>query len=257
MCLSHGCGSLYDGPEAVAAHGCGLHGLRYFEYSYSMTEAAFDMQDANVRDIVGGRRGGRRAEQAPNAPADPSPQELISLGRKLQAMRQQCGFSLATASEAAGISPSFLSHVENGKGDITFLKLARLVEVYGGSIHDLIPQNPPSPAGRSRVVRGDRLPALRESGNQAAMSLLAPDGHLAIRPIRTVMRPGFEEYVAGTQAEQFMYVLAGMVEFEFPDETCVLKRGDAIYVMVDEGYTIRIKGRSEAVVLNCTVPLKP
>ena len=49
------------------------------------------------------------------------------LGKRLRELRRTGGYRLAQVAEATGISTSFISHIENGKSDITFMRLDRLI----------------------------------------------------------------------------------------------------------------------------------
>ena len=52
------------------------------------------------------------------------------LGSALRAARRRKSLSLSDVAAATGISPSFLSLVENGKSDITIGRLVRLVTFF-------------------------------------------------------------------------------------------------------------------------------
>src|SRR4051794_24293919 len=83
--------------------------------------------------------------------------ESTRLGRQLRTLRRTRGFSLSQVAEATGISKSFLSLLEAGKSDITIGRLMRLVEFFGVTIGDLLPD---ADAGAQIVVsrQGDQQP---------------------------------------------------------------------------------------------------
>jgi transcriptional regulator with XRE-family HTH domain len=96
--------------------------------------------------------------------ADP---DLKRLGGRLRRLRRERGLSLGEVAKATEISASFLSHIENGKSDITFMRLERLVALYGASLMDLAaPHQAVDDAGPGR------LRALRRFG--AAVSHREP-----------------------------------------------------------------------------------
>lgn len=59
------------------------------------------------------------------------------IGTKLKEFRNQAGFSLAKAAENIGVSPAFISMVENGKSGISFQKVHALVKLYGKTLADV------------------------------------------------------------------------------------------------------------------------
>ena len=77
-------------------------------------------------------------------------QEDAELGVRLRAIRTARGHSLAAVAEGTGISTSFLSLVENGRNDITFGRLRRLIDFYDVTLADLLP-----PAVDPVVIRAD------------------------------------------------------------------------------------------------------
>ena len=92
------------------------------------------------------------------------------LGRRLRQLRTTRGLSLAEVAEATGISPSFLSVVENGQSDITVSRLMRLVHWYGVSIADLLQEPDRSPV---RVVRAGEQRSLELSDERIRILMIA------------------------------------------------------------------------------------
>lgn len=58
-------------------------------------------------------------------------------GTKLKGFRQQKGLSLAKAAHEIGVTPAFISMVENGKCGISFEKVHSLVKLYGKTLEDI------------------------------------------------------------------------------------------------------------------------
>jgi transcriptional regulator with XRE-family HTH domain len=55
----------------------------------------------------------------------------VLLGRRLRDLRRSRRLSLAEVAEQTGISASFISHIENGKSDMSIGRLMRLADLYG------------------------------------------------------------------------------------------------------------------------------
>ena len=81
-----------------------------------------------------------------------APVVVDGLGGRLRSLRHGRKLSLAEVGAATGMSSSFLSLVENGRNDLTVARLVRLVDYYGVSVTDLLP-DPVSSDRRSSGAR--------------------------------------------------------------------------------------------------------
>ena len=64
------------------------------------------------------------------------------MGTRLKEFRQQAGLSLAKVAESVGVTPAFISMVENGKCGISFQKVHALVKLYGKTLADVTSTHP-------------------------------------------------------------------------------------------------------------------
>src|ERR1700722_6780537 len=96
--------------------------------------------------------------------------DFKGLGSRLRTARRERGLSLSEVARATDMSASFLSHVENGKGDITFARLCRLVGLYGMQLADLVAASHPA-AGR--VVRAGEREQITGTDDDISAYLLA------------------------------------------------------------------------------------
>lgn len=175
------------------------------------------------------------------------------LGRRLRQLRSSRGLSLAEVADATGISPSFLSIVENGQSDITVSRLMRLVHWYGVSIADLL-QAP----DRSlvRVVRAGESRSIELSDERIKIQMLTPDGQHAMMPVINVYgEGGGMAESAQHEGEEFVYVLSGAIALEIGDEDpIVLSSGDSAYYRAEAPHSFRNAGDGEACFLGVTTP---
>jgi len=175
------------------------------------------------------------------------------LGRRLRHLRTTRGLSLAEVAEATGISPSFLSVVENGQSDITVSRLMRLVHWYGVSIADLLQEPDRSPV---RVVRAGEQRSLELSDERIRILMLTPDGQHSMMPVINVYgEGGGMAEAAQHDGEEFIHVLAGAIELSIGrGEPIVLEAGDSAYYRADTPHSFRNAGRGEASFLGVTTP---
>jgi transcriptional regulator with XRE-family HTH domain len=176
------------------------------------------------------------------------------LGRQFRALRRERGLSLAEVAADTEISSSFLSLFENGKSDITFGRLVRLVRFFGISITDLVPD--PEPADPV-VVRGNSRRHLSSPAEGIDLYLLTHDTRHAMLPVIAVHEPGghTEDLTSPENGEQFVFVLEGRIEISFEgSEPVVLRKGDAAYFSTDRVRGYRNVGRGRAEVLGVVTP---
>jgi transcriptional regulator with XRE-family HTH domain len=87
-----------------------------------------------------------------SAPADPTPDGGV--GPRLRQLREQKAMSARQVSDLAGLTPAYLSRLENGRVSPTVATLARLVSAMGETMATLF-QEPPG-AQETVVRRADR-----------------------------------------------------------------------------------------------------
>lgn len=156
-----------------------------------------------------------------------SDEGIGELGRRLRALRQERGLSLAEVSDATGISTSFLSHVETGKGDIGFARLSRLVEFYGVTMMAVAPPM----HSDAQVVRAKEQKQLRSQIENVDVFLLAPSTDGVFFPVLCVYEPGAESGYGAPGSVEFIHVLQGTIEIAFEGgDTLRLEKGDSAYL---------------------------
>jgi len=69
---------------------------------------------------------------------------IPDVGQRLAAARMQRGLTQGELARAAGLAPSYLSRLENGKVQPTFKKVMHIVDVLGADVTELVG---PSPRG--------------------------------------------------------------------------------------------------------------
>ena len=144
-------------------------------------------------------------------------------------MRQRRGDSLKTVADATGISASFLSLVETDRSDITFSRLARLLEHYGATFSDLVPEE--RPPADDVIMRASELRSLPSPGEGLEMFLLT-HADKVMHPVLVEYAPGarLEEYRTEAGGESFIHVLEGALAVELEGhEPFTLGAGDSMY----------------------------
>jgi transcriptional regulator with XRE-family HTH domain len=150
------------------------------------------------------------------------------LGETLRRIRQGRRLSLNDVASGAGISPSFLSLVENGRSDITIGRLTRLVEFFQISITDILP----SPeAAEPDVVRASERRLIHSPAEGIDVYMLGVDTHRTMMPMLLVFEPGAKLAEYGRHpGEEFIHVMEGTLELTLMgSESRTLESGDSAY----------------------------
>lgn len=152
--------------------------------------------------------------------------------------------------EATGISPSFLSLVETGRSDITIGRLSRLIQFFGVSIVDLVPEQSTADA---KVVRRQELRRLPSAEPGVDVYLLVADTRRTMMPMLLEFHPGASLAEYGRHAgEEWVYVLEGALRIEFEgDEALTLSAGDSAYYSSSHPHLFKNARPQEALRLVC------
>lgn len=164
------------------------------------------------------------------------------LGERLRELRTERELSLAEVAERTGISTSFLSHVENGKGDISFTRVRRIVETYGLGMMDLFPVQHEDPD----IVRAHEV-SRQISPPGLEIFLLAPDARRVMEPLLVEWEPGAEADYDAVVGEEFIHVLQGALRIDFETgESMTVCKGDNVYFkrLTARRYTNVSKGKT-------------
>jgi transcriptional regulator with XRE-family HTH domain len=181
-------------------------------------------------------------------------EDFKRLGSRLRAARRARGLSLSEVATATDMSASFLSHVENGKGDITFMRLRRLVALYGMQLVDLVAA--PHPVDE-RVVRANDRTDINDDQDDLSIYLLAPDSKRSMMPIMGVWARGANSAEPlRIESEEFLHVVHGALQISFEDgEEIRLAEGDSIYLIEPHRRrTYRNVSRGRTVTLSVVSP---
>ncbi len=186
----------------------------------------------------------RRSGAASVAPTDQ--RAVDRLGSRFRDLRKDRGLSLTELSDATEISSSFLSLFETGKCDISFGRLIRLIEFFGVSITDLIPDPEPQ---QTIVVHREHRRRVESSSERAIAELLTHSADHNLLPVLVVLEPGgrIVNAVDPDVGETFLFVIRGQIEVEDHEKTAVrLRTGDAAHYLAEGPRSFYNVGRARA-----------
>lgn len=152
--------------------------------------------------------------------------QLQDLGSQLQQLRRQKGLTLEEVGKLSDISAGFLSQLERGLANpsyVTLSKIANGLDVPIGAFFQATDTSDP-------VVRKDRRRKIVLEGANLVYELLAPDLSRSIEFLLTEFAPGVstEDYPSRHEGEECALVLEGTLEIHWRDQVYVLGEGDSI-----------------------------
>lgn len=165
----------------------------------------------------------------------PSEVRELNIGYKIRKLRKEGRLTLQDLSDLSGLSKPLLSQIENDQvipPIATLLKIAKGLKV---GIHFFFAEE----EDRQKFVllrSSDLESSSRRSGNDSPQNYLYHS--LAPGLNQKSMEPFLVEFAAGEwddslfyrhEGEEFIYLLAGMLEFHYGQEVMVLMPGDSIY----------------------------
>jgi transcriptional regulator with XRE-family HTH domain len=151
----------------------------------------------------------------------------VRVGARLRALRLERQVPLTTLSRRAGLSPGYLSQVENDLAMPSTTALGRLAHVLDIPLASFF-----EPSGERQpdhyVVRRAARRAVVYPGSTVHHELLVPDLRGKLEAVycnapRNTTSPTYRH-----EGEEFGYVIRGRLRVTVGDDVFVLKRGDAI-----------------------------
>lgn len=180
-----------------------------------------------------------------------------SLGRRLRTLRSERKLSLAVVSEATGISPSFLSLLEQGRTDVSLGRLLPLLDYYGIELSDVLADRTDA---KDEVVRRDDRPLVLSPAEGIEVFLASRDRHRAFVPLVVEFAADSSmESLSRHEGDEFFMVLEGRIELEFADaERVTLDPGDSLFITSQRGHRMApLNGKAARAIIVTTARPQP
>ncbi|MFJ9086094.1 helix-turn-helix domain-containing protein [Streptomyces sp. NPDC102384] len=189
-------------------------------------------------------------KEPPGEPvAGDGPSRLV--GAEIKRLRTERGLTLRVLAERCGLSAGFLSLAERGINSLSLTSLFALATALDVDAVELL-----GAAGRRgrqeyAIARHDDADVAQLAmGEREYRVLTAELPDQRIETLAMKVRPTAEPSpVTQHEGEEFCYVLRGELTFLLPDETAVLRAGDAIHFKSRVPHAIHNRGTDVAEVL--------
>lgn len=151
-----------------------------------------------------------------------------TIGRRLAELREDRGMSVRGLADAAGVSGSLVSQVENGHVTPSVATLVRIASALGAKVGDFFE---PSLSDGEVMQPGDRAVYTYEE-HGVIDEVLSSDPKGEIELLRSIIKPGGgtgndETFVHDTRVE-VVYVIRGEIELGIGERRITLQAGDSI-----------------------------
>jgi transcriptional regulator with XRE-family HTH domain len=187
----------------------------------------------------------RKAKQAPTGKRAVS--NSGDIGARIRFMRRQRSMSLDRLAGMAGLTKSFLSKIERGLSVPSIATALKVAESFDVSVGQLLGEEQ-GMESFCVVRKGERRAFMRDRSDGYNYEMLAAGKQLkSMEPF--VMRPPFEFQngrLFDHVGEEFIFVLSGAMEVEFPNRRITLEAGDALYFESHLPHRSRSLGRKPA-----------
>ncbi len=157
---------------------------------------------------------------------------LVELAQRIKSRRLDQRLTIEEVAAQAGLTRSWLSKVENFRVTPSLPALAGIAKALGVSVSELVeglddrPQLVVIRSNERTVVQRDQSPQ-----NRALYESLAHKRMNRVMDPFLITIPGgvSREKALTHEGEEFLYVQAGPVQFEYDGEISILRTGDCLY----------------------------
>ncbi|MCZ4525314.1 XRE family transcriptional regulator [Rhodococcus erythropolis] len=168
--------------------------------------------------------------------------ERKALGNRIREFRKARKLSIRKLSELAGISPAFISQIENGRANASIPVLRQVSSALGIAFVDLFEQT--SVAGK--VLRKKDRPQVPSDSGIRSFSLTRPplrEVEVAVSEYEPGESSGGDDYTHG-DSHEVLIILRGTFQFRLDGVEHTMHPGDSIEYRTTAAHEIRNIGSS-------------
>ena len=172
------------------------------------------------------------------------------IGVSIRRLREEQDMTLRELAKDVGVSPSFLSQVEQGKASPSLATLKSIANELQTTVGRLIDDDGNQPGERLVTTERQRK-AFKQSGNGVQMYLLSESSpYKQMQPLlfKLGQSAASGESTYSHYGQEFVLILKGSLEISLGDKNYKLKKGDSIYFNSSTPHSFKnlFKGDTEA-----------
>lgn len=152
--------------------------------------------------------------------------ERVALGNRLREFRTSRKMSIRKLSEIAGVSPAFISQIENGRANASIPVLRQVASALGIAFVDLFDQSPVA----GTVLRKSERPQVPSESGIRSFSLTRPplrEVEVTISEYEPGEFAGGDDYTHG-DSHEVLVILQGVFRFTLGGVEHTMSQGDSI-----------------------------
>jgi transcriptional regulator with XRE-family HTH domain len=151
----------------------------------------------------------------------------MELGAKIRETREQKSITLRRLAKDIGVSPSFISQVEQGKAAPSVESLRHIARALGVTSSYLLGESDTGALSAAPLVK-NRFDSNKLS--RVTIKRLVPDNiDNTLEPALLVMEPDASSGEMSGRGEEFLLILSGQLDIKINGETYTIREGDNIY----------------------------
>lgn len=165
------------------------------------------------------------------------------IGQVLREARKNKSLTLKQVAETVDVTTGHISHLENNRMEPSIALLRKLSDVLDLPA-SLILRDQQQKVNVQVVRKSDRA-KVQFSNLPSAAEFLTPLSWRAVdQPIFEVIQleiPAGSELIKGRlklERDEFVYLLDGVLEYHYANETITLAKGDSLYIPKNTGFTL-------------------
>jgi transcriptional regulator with XRE-family HTH domain len=171
----------------------------------------------------------------------------MSVSARIRTLRRQKGFTIEALAQKIGIHKGHLSRIERGEKSPSLATLEAIAHSLGASMAQLFGEK-----ADASDVTVFRRSARNKTGDNAYKIEAILTGSSRAPLAVYVVSPGpeyLEHDVSDHRGQEFLYVLAGVIDVSVADQELILATGDCALYDAALNHKLRRKGRANAQVL--------
>ena len=178
---------------------------------------------------------------------------LVALARKIRSVREGKNLTAQKLAQAAGVSKSLMSRIENFRVTPSLPVLLRIAEALEVSPGDLL-ENVSSEVPKIIVTRRNRSKQIVRNPERKGLryfELAGTEQNRTMLPLLLRLSPDAKAYrPMRHEGEEFMLVLKGALRLKGGGEEHVLRAGDSAYFDAQIPHSLSCVGRTDARILS-------
>jgi transcriptional regulator with XRE-family HTH domain len=156
----------------------------------------------------------------------------MELGAKIRETREQKGITLRRLAKEIGVSPSFISQVEQSKAKPSIDSLKQIASVLNVSCSYLIGEETNYNIDYTEKKENSKNAFNSKKFFNTTVKKLIPENlNTTMNPSLLILEAGAysEDDLSQSSGEEFLLLLSGQLEINLNDKNYMLKEGDNIY----------------------------